>query len=95
MDKYMCRAKRIDNGEWVYGYYFERKDIMGNIIESVIIEDAYEQIHGGRRLLESMFNKECFGVDPNTVCRCAGMTEFVMTDKSVNSPLFEGDIVEV
>ena len=21
MDKYMCRAKRIDNGEWVYGYY--------------------------------------------------------------------------
>ena len=62
MDKYMCRAKRIDNSEWVYGYYFERKDIMGNIIESVIIEDAYEQIHGGRRLLESMFNKECLGL---------------------------------
>ena len=34
MDKYMYRAKRIDNGEWVYGYYFERKDTMGNIISA-------------------------------------------------------------
>ena len=95
MDKYMCRAKRIDNSEWVYGYYFERKDIMGNIIEAVIIEDAYEQIHYGLRVLGSRLNKECFRVDPDTVCRYTGMTEFVMTDKSVNSPLFEGDIVEV
>ena len=68
MDRHICRAKDINTGEWVYGYYFERKDTMGNIIESVIIEDAYEQIHGDRRLLESMFNKECFRVDPETVC---------------------------
>lgn len=42
MDRHICRAKDINTGEWVYGYYFERKDIIGNIIESVIIEDAYE-----------------------------------------------------
>ena len=36
-----------------------------------------------------------YRVDPDTVCRYTGMTEFVMTDKSVNSPIFEGDIVEV
>ena len=88
MDKYMYRAKRIDNGEWVYGYYFERKDTMGNIIESVIIEDAYEQIHGGRRLLESMFNKECFRVDPETVCQYTGW------HSSNKTPIFEKDIVE-
>lgn len=89
MDKYMYRAKRIDNGEWVYGYYFERKDTMGNIIELVIIEDAYEQIHGGRRLLESMFNKECFRVDHDTVCQC---TE--VPDKN-GKMLFEHDIVKM
>ena len=88
MDKYMCRAKRIDNSEWVYGYYFERKDIMGNIIKAVIIEDAYEQIHGGRRLLESMFNKECFRVDSETICQCTGWHD------SNKIPIFEKDIVE-
>ena len=88
MDKHMYRAKRIDNGEWVYGYYFERKDTMGNIIESIIIEDAYEQIHGGRRLLESMFNKECFRVDPETVCQYTGW------HSSNKTPIFEKDIVE-
>ena len=88
LDRHICKAKDIQTGEWVYGYYFERKDIMGNIIESVIIEDAYEQIHGGRRLLESMFNKECFRVDPETVCQCTG---WHASDKT---PIFEKDIVE-
>ena len=88
LDRYICKAKDINTGEWVYGYYFERKDTMGNIIESVIIEDAYEQIHGGRRLLESMFNKECFRVDPETVCQCIGWHD---SDKT---PIFEKDIVE-
>ena len=87
MDRHICRAKDINTGEWVYGYYFERKDIMGNIIESVIIEDAYEQIYGGRRLLESMFNKECFRVDPETVCQCIGLS-----DKN-GTIIFENDCI--
>jgi len=95
MNKHICKAKRIDNGEWAYGYYFERKDNFGNIIESIIIEDAYEQVHGGQKLLESMFGKECFRVNPKTVCQCTEMTEFVMTNKSINRPLFDGDIVEI
>ena len=87
MDRHICRAKDVNTGEWVYGYYFERKDTMGNIIESVIIEDAYEQIHGGRRLLESMFNKECFRVDPETVYQCAGLS-----DKN-GTIIFENDCI--
>ena len=87
MDRHICRAKDINTGEWVYGYYFERKDIMGNIIESVIIENAYEQIYDGRRLLESMFNKECFRVDPETVCQCAGLS-----DKN-GTIIFENDCI--
>lgn len=87
MDRHICRAKDINTGEWVYSYYFERKDIMGNIIESVIIEDAYEQIYGGRRLLESMFNKECFRVDPETVCQCISLS-----DKN-ETIIFENDCI--
>ena len=87
MDRHICKAKDIKTGEWVYGYYFERKDIMGNIIESVIIEDAYEQIYGGRRLLESMFNKECFRVDPETVCQRIGLS-----DKN-GTIIFENDCI--
>jgi hypothetical protein len=34
-------------------------------------------------------------VHPDSVCQYTGMTEFVMTDKSIHAPLFEGDIVEV
>ena len=34
-------------------------------------------------------------VDPDTVGQYTEMNEFVMTDKSINQPLFEGDIVEV
>ena len=34
-------------------------------------------------------------VDPETVGQYTEMNEFVMADKSINRPLFEGDIVEV
>ena len=34
-------------------------------------------------------------VEPETVGQYTEMNEFVMTDKSINQPLFEGDIVEV
>ena len=92
MDKYMCKAKRTDNGEWAHGYY-------------VALPDEYTK---GKDICHAIFSLECehvcmgeykdFGwyeVDPNTVCRYTGMNEFVMTDKSVCSPLFEGDIVEI
>ena len=63
----LFRGKRKENGEWVEGYYFERKDSNGDIIESVIIQDAYEQVQYGRRYLSSDFGNECFRVDPSTV----------------------------
>ena len=84
----LYRGKRKDNGEWVEGYYFERKDTKGNIIESVIIVDAYEQITGGQRYLRSNMNQECFRVDPETVGQYIGRTD--MKRKKI----FEGDIVQ-
>ena len=85
----LYRGKRMYTGEWVEGYYFERKDTQGNIIESFIIMDAYEQITSGQRYVRSNLNYECFRVDPGTVGMCSGVP-----DKK-GTKIFEGDYVRV
>ena len=88
MTKYMCRAKRIDNGEWAYGYYAESNYYLDDSRTPMIIPfDAVLYPH--------CEISEWHHVDPNTACRYTGMTEFVMKDQTVHRPLFEGDIVEV
>ena len=63
----LYRAKRTDNGAWVEGFYFERKSTLGATTSAFIIQDAYEQIKGGRRFVRSDIGSECFNVDPATV----------------------------
>ena len=92
MDKHICKAKRVDNGKWVYGYY-------------VALPDEYTY---GEDICHAILSLDCehvcmgeykdygwYVVDQNTVCRNTEMNEFVMKDASVCQPLFEGDIVEV
>lgn len=75
MDKYICKAKRVDDGEWVYG---------------LLCYNIYGQL-----CIQSVDTKFCIVVDGNTVCCSTGLKEFVVSDKSINQLLFEGDIVEV
>ena len=55
------KAKRLDNGKWVYGYYYEEN---GN---TYIIEN---------RQKESMLNRNVtYEVDPSTVCMFTGLKD--------------------
>lgn len=88
MREILFKGKRIDNGEWVTGFYFQRLDTLGKIIESIIIEDAYSQVSCGQMYLRSDIGKECWRVDPETVSQ-----SLEMRDRHKVS-VFENDIVE-
>lgn len=83
MRQHLFRGIRVDNKEWVYGGIYHQK------ADDVKEEAVY--IIGG-----SLNNVGCaYQVVPESVGEYIGMNEFVVTDKSFNKPLFEGDIVEV
>lgn len=90
MDKHICKAKRKDNNEWVYGYYVCVPNEYGNDMAHLIIAEKCTYRGCGE-----FWYMDVYEVDPITVCHYTGMTEFVVADKSVNASLFEGDIVEV
>lgn len=55
------KTKRLDNGEWIEGYFYKECD------NTYIIED---------RQSESMLNRnEAILVDPSTVCQFTGLTD--------------------
>lgn len=85
MDKHICKAKRVDTGQWVYGYYVAVPEEYGNgeIIHSIFDPNKCEHI--------CMGEYKDFGwyeVDPDTVCRC---TE--IQDKN-QKWIFENDIIQ-
>lgn len=52
------RGKRLDNGEWVYGYFYKEND------NTYIIKDCQK---------ESILNRNIsYKVDPDTVCQFIG-----------------------
>lgn len=84
MDRYLYKAKRLDNGEWVYGVPFE---IEG---KTVILISDNENILRVHYLEENMWNAEIYAieVDSSTICQCTGL-------KDKNGKLiWENDIIE-
>ena len=62
MREILFRGKRMDNGEWIYGYYFQKKNLFS--------EDGLPVIHG-------ISDEPPFGakVEPKTVGQYTGLTD--------------------
>lgn len=61
-DRYLFKAKRIDTGKWVIGFY-------AYINERHFIYTG-QLIHGGLYAVP-----ESFEVDPSTICQCTGLKD--------------------
>ena len=81
MDRYICRAKRKDNNEWVEGVYYKQTHFYGDESDHYYIITSIEALNYDQAL-------EYFEVDPDTICQCIDWMD------SHNNPIFEKDVVE-
>ena len=68
-DRYLCRGKRIDNGEWVEGFYFCMTHPDDRHTHHFIIP------LGADLSLGTPIEKIQVEVDPSTICRCTGLED--------------------
>lgn len=79
-DRYLYKAKRINNGEWVIGYY----GVIGK--RNVIIEE-YAENYYCPDTCESRHGNQIHEVNSKTICQCTGL-------KDKNGKLiYENDII--
>lgn len=83
MREILFKAKRLDNGEWVEGYYFKSFDAYSEKEQHWIIENrcCFYGFYEG-------FSDPC-EIDSNTLCQFTGLT-----DKD-GDKIWENDIVDV
>lgn len=77
-DRYLFKAKRVDNGEWVQGRYIYSID-----------RDCSESLNEFAHRIQPLYAQAyAEPVDPTTICQCTGLK-----DKN-GKPIWENDIVD-
>lgn len=84
-DRYLYKAKRIDNGEWVKGYYLH-DDICNK--SYIFPRDSYAN-ESDKVGEEGCLHLLAFEVDPSTICQCTGLP-----DKN-SKKIWENDITRL
>lgn len=93
-DTILFRGKRLDNDEWVYGYYVKH-DTVKVCMSTDDPKPSHYIVQDGFCDWGLVPPIEWFEVDPETVGQCTGMKEFIAADELALTPIFEGDIVEL
>ena len=80
-DRYLYRAKRMDNGEWVEGFLIFEKD------RAFIAHRVCEVMNSYSKTGEEYGFGNFIEVYPSTICQCTGLKD------EDGKKIFEGDIV--
>lgn len=70
-DRYLYRAKRTDNGEWVIGNRMD-DGVTGQVFIHAVGNSVNESDKVGE---EGCLRFVAFEVDPSTICQCTGFTD--------------------
>ena len=68
-DRYLFKAKELDNGEWVQGNYVKCLDEFVNCEEAHIIFEPNAMFYSSGEI------DGWYKVDPSTICQCTGLKD--------------------